>query len=65
MIQKAKEILKETFGYDSFRPLQEDAISNVLNKKDSLVIMPTGGGKSLIYQIPALIFDVPFSYEQP
>ena len=57
MIIKAKEILKETFGYDSFRPLQEDAISNVLKKKDSLVIMPTGGGKSLIYQIPALLFD--------
>ncbi|TVR17697.1 MAG: DNA helicase RecQ [Balneolaceae bacterium] len=57
MIQQAKEILKETFGYDSFRPLQEDAITNVLHKKDSLVIMPTGGGKSLIYQIPALIFN--------
>ena len=57
MIQKAKEILKETFGYDTFRPLQDEAIKNVLNKKDSLVIMPTGGGKSLIYQIPALIFD--------
>lgn len=57
MIEQARQILKETFGYDSFRPLQEDVISDVLKKKDSLVIMPTGGGKSLCYQIPAMIFD--------
>ncbi len=57
MIQQAKTILKQTFGYDEFRPLQQDAIKNVLNKRDSLVIMPTGGGKSLIYQIPSMIFD--------
>ncbi|WP_020404238.1 DNA helicase RecQ [Gracilimonas tropica] len=57
MIKEAKTTLKETFGYDSFRPLQEDIISQVLKKKDALVIMPTGGGKSLCYQIPALLFD--------
>ncbi|MBN2731315.1 MAG: DNA helicase RecQ [Balneolaceae bacterium] len=57
MIQQAKDKLHNVFGYDSFRPLQEEAISQVLDKKDALVIMPTGGGKSLIYQIPALVFD--------
>lgn len=57
MIEQARRILKETFGYDEFRLQQEAAITQVLNKKDALVIMPTGGGKSLCYQIPALIFD--------
>ncbi len=50
-------ILKETFGYDTFRPLQSEVIENVLARKDTLAVMPTGGGKSLCYQIPSLIFE--------
>jgi len=50
-------ILKETFGYDTFRPYQQEVIENVLACKDTLAVMPTGGGKSLCYQIPSLMFD--------
>jgi ATP-dependent DNA helicase RecQ len=50
-------ILKETFGYDTFRPLQREVIENVLACRDTLAVMPTGGGKSLCYQIPSLLFD--------
>lgn len=56
-IARAKEILKRQFGFDSFRMNQQAAIETVLQKKDCIVLMPTGGGKSLCYQIPALIFD--------
>ncbi len=48
--------LKKYFGFDSFRDQQETIIQTVLNKKDALVIMPTGGGKSICFQLPALIF---------
>ncbi|MFT7098748.1 MAG: ATP-dependent DNA helicase RecQ [Rickettsiales bacterium] len=50
-------ILQTTFGYNSFRGHQEQIIENVLNQKNSFVLMPTGSGKSLCYQIPALILD--------
>ncbi|MDQ3323125.1 MAG: DNA helicase RecQ [Acidobacteriota bacterium] len=56
-IERAKEILSRQFGYDSFRMNQQQAIETVLTKKDCIVLMPTGGGKSLCYQIPALILD--------
>lgn len=57
MIEKAKSILKEVYGYKEFRLEQENIISAILDKKDVLAIMPTGGGKSICFQIPALIFD--------
>jgi ATP-dependent DNA helicase RecQ len=52
-----QQILKETFGYDSFRPGQEAIIQSVLESNDTLALLPTGGGKSICYQVPGLAMD--------
>ena len=57
MIQKAKKILKKYFGYPSFRKNQEIVIKNIIGKRDTFAVMPTGSGKSICYQIPALLFS--------
>ncbi len=53
-LETAKSALKKYFGYDTFRPMQAEIVQTVFNKKDCLVLMPTGGGKSLCFQIPAI-----------
>lgn len=57
MNNRPKELLKSVFGYDQFRPLQEEIITRTLEGKDSFVLMPTGGGKSMCFQIPALCLE--------
>ncbi|MEM1122595.1 MAG: DNA helicase RecQ, partial [Bacteroidota bacterium] len=56
-IEKAKTALKKYYGYDNFRPMQADIIQSVYDLNDTLVLMPTGGGKSICYQIPAVTMD--------
>jgi len=55
-LMDALQILRDTFGYETFRPGQERAVCAVIAGRDALVVLPTGGGKSLCFQIPALIF---------
>lgn len=55
-LDMARQTLKRVFGYDDFRPLQADVIANVLSRRDSLAVMPTGSGKSICFQLPALLF---------
>ena len=56
-MKTAEQILKSYFGYDSFRPKQKEIVQNVVEGNDTLVLMPTGGGKSICFQVPALMMD--------
>ena len=56
LFSTAKKILKQSFGFSSFRPAQEAVIQNIFAGKDTLALLPTGGGKSICYQIPALVY---------
>ena len=56
-MDEVRSLLKAHFGFESFLPMQQEIVSHVLSGQDGLVLMPTGGGKSLCYQLPALVLD--------
>ena len=56
-MSQIKDILKQYWNYDYFRPLQEDIIQSVLQKQDTLALLPTGGGKSICFQVPAMAME--------
>ena len=64
-MEQALEILRNTFGYRDYRGDQQEIINTMLAGNDALVLMPTGGGKSLCYQIPALIRPARVSSSRP
>lgn len=57
MEHNSQSILKQYWGYDTFRPLQEDIVHAILQGRDTLALMPTGGGKSICFQVPALMSE--------
>jgi ATP-dependent DNA helicase RecQ len=57
LLPRAHQVLKQTFGFSQFLPVQREVISRVLHRQDTLAVMPTGGGKSLCYQLPAMLSD--------
>jgi ATP-dependent DNA helicase RecQ len=57
MLNKARQILKKFYGYEDFRPGQKKVVESLLNRNDTVAIMPTGAGKSICFQIPALLFE--------